>query len=991
VYTTAGANFGGPCITFPYNAAGILRVGNTATAPFGTMWTAPVTSVVNPTSWTLANLGETFGTAIDGSGNVYFASTVIYSSGPAMGINYPIIPPTNPNLGDSVLIVKASGAGLNTLTSHVRINNSLPGVALNTNVVINNGWGAGNLCIDDTKGKMYFTNLDDGRIYCADLASGNIVDTLDPFTADASSGSIAPNGEILFGIAINVEPNGKTRVYFSRHLTNLDNEIWSVETNAAGLFVRPTIALEVIEPVNTTQDGEHVITDIEFSKDGIMIYGEKGSSSAINNNSHKARVFQKFGQSGAWTLGGRVVNGTHTGNANCGGGLDFGRTMTQNGQMTCDSLIWATANYMNGNMYGVHSVPTKNKFVGSTTFATDCHVVDYDGTTTIQATCTKGKFGDFEFFDSCTNALAKDPCKDLNVFYSIDSNCCVSIELQNNFYPGFISTVRVHSPVNPIASSSPSLPFTITNIDANTVDIQSHTSLPTGTYSFATICLNATSNSDMYVYYIGNAPQYDTVCVDTIKTQCIKVPKSNCVALENDSIVCHNGTYDYYVQLRNFSADTIRGVTVFNTIATVDAVSSQNNGGEPFFGIPDLYPGATSAWIQIPLIITGSPAPTQACFYYGVCDVNIAPGTYVGGFPIMSKFCCTDTTRYCVPLDPCGPGGPGGGCNGAMQLQVQPDSNACCATVTIINNWPSGMLQYVDLTAASGTTMQSVSGWSVGVPASSSYKRINAPGGGVSAGTYANALQICVGGDSPNHEIYVDYVMSDTSILCRDTIRFDNCIPPPNKCGVIVRDSMYCENGKTMYTFSVQNNGAWPIAEMYINADAPGKFVINPATIVPNPPIAIGSTAGPYTAEVDTANGGDTDICFYVTAYDAIHSPTSSPKNCCTDAKNKVCYPFVNCKIDGCCEFDKMTIPNGITPNGDGKNDKWVIIAPALCDSINIVVMNRWGNKVYEDKNYLNNWGGTNQAGALLPQGTYFVVITLPSGSQKGMYIDIRY
>lgn len=76
-----------------------------------------------------------------------------------------------------------------------------------------------------------------------------------------------------------------------------------------------------------------------------------------------------------------------------------------------------------------------------------------------------------------------------------------------------------------------------------------------------------------------------------------------------------------------------------------------------------------------------------------------------------------------------------------------------------------------------------------------------------------------------------------------------------------------------------------------------------------------------------------------------------------------------------------VVIPNGITANGDGINDTFVI--PILEDNPEefpeneMIIFNRWGNVVYQSKPYLNDWGGTNEAGKTLPQGTYYYVLRL--------------
>ncbi|HRY98297.1 MAG TPA: gliding motility-associated C-terminal domain-containing protein, partial [Bacteroidales bacterium] len=68
---------------------------------------------------------------------------------------------------------------------------------------------------------------------------------------------------------------------------------------------------------------------------------------------------------------------------------------------------------------------------------------------------------------------------------------------------------------------------------------------------------------------------------------------------------------------------------------------------------------------------------------------------------------------------------------------------------------------------------------------------------------------------------------------------------------------------------------------------------------------------------------------------------------------------------------DSLVFPNVFTPNGDNVNDYFTIdkLEPEHYLGRQLVVFNRWGKKVFESSNYLNQWDG---AGA--PDGTYFFI-----------------
>jgi gliding motility-associated-like protein len=71
-------------------------------------------------------------------------------------------------------------------------------------------------------------------------------------------------------------------------------------------------------------------------------------------------------------------------------------------------------------------------------------------------------------------------------------------------------------------------------------------------------------------------------------------------------------------------------------------------------------------------------------------------------------------------------------------------------------------------------------------------------------------------------------------------------------------------------------------------------------------------------------------------------------------------------------------LPNVITPNGDGLNDALIfdimLTNPQDFPNPELVVFNRWGDVVYRQQPYDNNWQGTNQTGGDLPEGTYYFI-----------------
>ncbi len=71
-----------------------------------------------------------------------------------------------------------------------------------------------------------------------------------------------------------------------------------------------------------------------------------------------------------------------------------------------------------------------------------------------------------------------------------------------------------------------------------------------------------------------------------------------------------------------------------------------------------------------------------------------------------------------------------------------------------------------------------------------------------------------------------------------------------------------------------------------------------------------------------------------------------------------------------------IKIPNVFTPNLDGANEVFKI--ENLPENSGITIYSRWGNIVYSNANYGNNWDGEMNS-----DGVYYYVLMLPSGESK--------
>jgi gliding motility-associated-like protein len=75
--------------------------------------------------------------------------------------------------------------------------------------------------------------------------------------------------------------------------------------------------------------------------------------------------------------------------------------------------------------------------------------------------------------------------------------------------------------------------------------------------------------------------------------------------------------------------------------------------------------------------------------------------------------------------------------------------------------------------------------------------------------------------------------------------------------------------------------------------------------------------------------------------------------------------------------IDNLNIPNVITPNEDLVNDQLILDNLFVdCTSFDLIILNRWGNVVYEMNNSSAPFSGKDQEGKDLEAGVYFYKLT---------------
>lgn len=170
--------------------------------------------------------------------------------------------------------------------------------------------------------------------------------------------------------------------------------------------------------------------------------------------------------------------------------------------------------------------------------------------------------------------------------------------------------------------------------------------------------------------------------------------------------------------------------------------------------------------------------------------------------------------------------------------------------------------------------------------------------------------------------------------------------------------------------------------------------VTNSITISPDPSINAGpdkfiNSGGSATLDATIANPSNYNFVWTPSTFlsaSNILNPTATPDNT-TDFTILAVDKVTNCTATDNVTVNIITglyVPSGFTPNRDGRNDTWTIPGLALYPDALVQVFNRYGEIVYQTKDYNSRpWDGKYK-GTDQPNGVFVYIIQL-NDAQKRM------
>ena len=216
------------------------------------------------------------------------------------------------------------------------------------------------------------------------------------------------------------------------------------------------------------------------------------------------------------------------------------------------------------------------------------------------------------------------------------------------------------------------------------------------------------------------------------------------------------------------------------------------------------------------------------------------------------------------------------------------------------------------------------------------------------------------------------------------------------------------QDGSTGQTYNVDKSGKYSVT-IHHNTISPSvgcsdDQVVN--VIDKDRMILSAKIEASEDVELENPQAGDRDICAHqrlkmIAPSDYSYNYSWSNNNNVVSTsqfyifKEKTAGDYIiELNVGGCINDITVTtkicdiqIPNIITPNGDGVNDRFRIVLKASKEdffksfpSSTLLIYNRWGKKIFESNNYQNTWDGEGAA-----DGVYYWTLELEDGEETQM------
>jgi gliding motility-associated-like protein len=198
--------------------------------------------------------------------------------------------------------------------------------------------------------------------------------------------------------------------------------------------------------------------------------------------------------------------------------------------------------------------------------------------------------------------------------------------------------------------------------------------------------------------------------------------------------------------------------------------------------------------------------------------------------------------------------------------------------------------------------------------------------------------------------------------------------------------------GATTSTYTANQEGAYSvITSNPCGVDTSSQISVN---IYQSPTVEAGDSvtifAGSSTTFDPTASGGTSPYTYSWTPFSSLDNPFVS--NPVASPIETTTYTVVLSDANGCISTDTLTVyveydidiylPTGFSPNGDNENDVLYVRGHGI-KYLDLIIYDRWGEKIFETDDQLNGWDGTYKGKKLDPGVfVYYLKIVSYSGEE---------
>lgn len=225
--------------------------------------------------------------------------------------------------------------------------------------------------------------------------------------------------------------------------------------------------------------------------------------------------------------------------------------------------------------------------------------------------------------------------------------------------------------------------------------------------------------------------------------------------------------------------------------------------------------------------------------------------------------------------------------------------------------------------------------------------------------------------------------------VCEDALPF--ILTQGNELTGMAGLGVYSGNGITLsplFTPQLAGSGSHTIRYTYTGVNGCSSYAEQNIQVYPTPTVNAGPDLKVLEGDAVTLQLFASGNNLYYQWLPSTYLDDASKANPVCRPLNDITYRIQVVSADGCKASDDLfikvikdfVVPNTFTPNNDGINDLWTIDYLYLYPNHRVQVFNRYGQLVFESKNYNSPWNGTYK-GKPLPVGTYYYIIEL--GGQR--------